>query len=205
MEIQIASGVKNPLWSLLTMPSDVVTVTTYTPESGGNKYPIDQVISSISPIQTPVTYSALTFTRSLSQVSGQNSEWTVAIQGFRYTEFKVSNGNIILTFPRNVLCNPLTSAPVCTVTVGGSSFVVACYIVYYTQTSAEAEDEACQSLHTVQFSSICATSSNCNGMTTDLSLKLSTVRNYLETGSPTLSASNYFAARVNNLDNSASL
>ena len=205
MELQVAVGVKNPLWVYLTVPANVVTATTKTAaDISGNKYDIDSVSSTISPVLTPVVYTSQQFTRSLSTVAGHVTLWSVSLQGIQNTQLTTTNGNIILYFPRLTICMPTSGAPVCTITIS-ADFTVTCTVTLYTQTTAQVQNEPCQSIKEVQFSSICATAANCNSMTSTLNLKLSSIRNYLDTSSLTLTTTNYFGARINNLDNSQSL
>lgn len=82
LELQVASGIKNPLWVYLTVPSDAVVATTKTAaDINGNKYDIDTVSSSISPVLTPTGYSSQQFTRSLSTVAGHTTLWSINLQG----------------------------------------------------------------------------------------------------------------------------
>lgn len=89
----------------------------------------------MAPVLDPVKFTDMTFARTVSDMGGADTLWTVNIKGLQNVALKTSNGNILVYFPRLTIAKSITDNPVCTVNAGGSDFTTDCTIIYHTQTA----------------------------------------------------------------------
>lgn len=116
------------------MASDGIIVSTMTAaDSNGDNFAIDTASSALTVVLTPALYTSLAFERSVSSIAGVDTKWVVTMKGVLSSTVVSGNANILVYFPREQVCDPVSGSIVCSiVTATGFSYnPTSCTVTYW--------------------------------------------------------------------------
>ncbi len=174
--------VTNPEYVPDASSASELVVSTYTPTSSGQSSLIDQGSTSITPPSEPYSFASLAFSRS-SNTAGQDTQLSVALSAVKYSLLTANNGDLHITFPRDLFClQHSIVTPTCAMKAGDvSSPVAKCKVSLHSQTTDQATDSPCSSIQHIILDDMCDTnkcaiSTNSQGV---FSVEVTGLRNYM--------------------------